>query len=440
MVAGQVLTMEPGDDVRSDVAIAVAGDRIVAVGSDRRAPRRAPGSSRARWGRVRGDPGPGQRPPAPDRRSTAALGHPRRPHVGRRDHRLGRAQPRRAHRRRRRALGHVGAGRGGHQRHHVDGRGRHRRASRSGAGGVRSGRGRRPVGHVGDRHAGAAPCRARPGRARPVANRARSDRRPLRRPWCGDVGRSRPDERRPRHRRRRGWRPSATRSCRSISRPHPPMPSRTSLAPATVRSSTSTDSGCWGRTRWRATPCTSMTPSSTCWWRGMSPSPSARGPTCGSVRASPTPAVTSSSPSRGGRLALGCDSENAGDALDVLAGGGLVRRSGQGHGDGPVRRYGDRRAASRDPRWRAGDRVCRRDRVAARRQAGRHRAGRDRASGVDAPPADPRQLLVWASGGHDVRHVVAGGRVVVRDGECTTVDRAELRTAIRARLATGWAR
>ena len=36
---------------------------------------------------------------------------------------------------------------------------------------------------------------------------------------------------------------------------------------------------------------------------------------------------------------------------------------------------------------------------------------------------DPVLQLVWASDGRDVRHVVAAGRVVVRDGECTTVDR-----------------
>ena len=39
---------------------------------------------------------------------------------------------------------------------------------------------------------------------------------------------------------------------------------------------------------------------------------------------------------------------------------------------------------------------------------------------------DPVLQLVWASDGRDVRDVVASGRVVVRDGACTTVDRATL--------------
>ena len=35
---------------------------------------------------------------------------------------------------------------------------------------------------------------------------------------------------------------------------------------------------------------------------------------------------------------------------------------------------------------------------------------------------DPVLQLVWASDGRGVRHVVASGQVVVRDGRCTTVD------------------
>ena len=35
---------------------------------------------------------------------------------------------------------------------------------------------------------------------------------------------------------------------------------------------------------------------------------------------------------------------------------------------------------------------------------------------------DPVLQLVWATDGRAVRHVVASGRVVVRDGRCTTVD------------------
>ena len=39
---------------------------------------------------------------------------------------------------------------------------------------------------------------------------------------------------------------------------------------------------------------------------------------------------------------------------------------------------------------------------------------------------DPVLQLVWASDGRSVRHVVASGRIVVRDGEPTLVDRESL--------------
>ena len=39
---------------------------------------------------------------------------------------------------------------------------------------------------------------------------------------------------------------------------------------------------------------------------------------------------------------------------------------------------------------------------------------------------DPVLQLVWASDGRSVRHVVASGRVVVRDGEPTLIDRSSL--------------
>jgi 5-methylthioadenosine/S-adenosylhomocysteine deaminase len=139
-------------------------------------------------------------------------------------------------------------------------------------------------------------------------------------------------------------------------------------------------------------------------------------------------------------LALGCDSENAGDALDVLRAAALFA--------------GLAKDMTMDPTaFTATDALHLAtlggaQAIGCADEIGSLRVGK-RADivlvGTDRPawtprPDDPRQLLVWASGGHDVRHVVAGGRVVVRDGECTTVDRAELRAAIRARLATGWDR
>jgi len=46
------------------------------------------------------------------------------------------------------------------------------------------------------------------------------------------------------------------------------------------------------------------------------------------------------------------------------------------------------------------------------------------------PPGDPALHLVWGTDGRTVRDVVVDGRVVVRDGNCTMVDRDELRAAV----------
>jgi 5-methylthioadenosine/S-adenosylhomocysteine deaminase len=53
------------------------------------------------------------------------------------------------------------------------------------------------------------------------------------------------------------------------------------------------------------------------------------------------------------------------------------------------------------------------------------------------PPGDPALHLVWGTDGRSVRDVVVDGRIVVRDGRCTTVDIDELRAAVldaKARL------
>ena len=46
---------------------------------------------------------------------------------------------------------------------------------------------------------------------------------------------------------------------------------------------------------------------------------------------------------------------------------------------------------------------------------------------------DPALQLLWASDGRDVRHVVASGKVVVRDRQCTTVDLPALAAEAQAR-------
>jgi 5-methylthioadenosine/S-adenosylhomocysteine deaminase len=51
------------------------------------------------------------------------------------------------------------------------------------------------------------------------------------------------------------------------------------------------------------------------------------------------------------------------------------------------------------------------------------------------PPGDPALHLVWGTDGRSVRDVVVDGRVVVRDGRCTTVDTDALRHEVLAAKA-----
>ncbi|MGH9132978.1 MAG: amidohydrolase family protein, partial [Ilumatobacteraceae bacterium] len=129
---------------------------------------------------------------------------------------------------------------------------------------------------------------------------------------------------------------------------------------------------------------------------------------------------------RGGRIALGCDSENAGDAVDLLLAARLFA--------------GLVKDATTDP--------CAIDATAALGLAtidGARAIGLDHeigsldvgkradivvvdTTGPEWTPISPDRVLqlIWASDGRAVRDVVASGRVVVRDHVCTTVDHREL--------------
>jgi 5-methylthioadenosine/S-adenosylhomocysteine deaminase len=133
----------------------------------------------------------------------------------------------------------------------------------------------------------------------------------------------------------------------------------------------------------------------------------------------------------GGRVALGCDSENAGDAIDVLLAARLFA--------------GLAKDTTRDP-----TRFSARAALALATIDGARAIGLDHEIGslevgkradvvlVDTTgPAwtphddDPILALVWASDGRAVRDVVASGKIVVRDGRCVTVDHRELADAAR---------
>ena len=125
---------------------------------------------------------------------------------------------------------------------------------------------------------------------------------------------------------------------------------------------------------------------------------------------------------RGGRVALGCDAENAGDAIDILRVATLAAGLAKDTRQAPTR-FGahdvlalatiggaaaigmDHEIGSLEPGKRADVVVV----------------ATDGPEWVPLAP-DPVLQLVWASDGRSVRHVIASGRVVVRDGRCVTVD------------------
>ena len=125
-------------------------------------------------------------------------------------------------------------------------------------------------------------------------------------------------------------------------------------------------------------------------------------------------------------MALGCDSENAGDLVDVLRAAALFAGLAK---DTPADPTGS--APTTRSSWRRS--------AGPRRSASATRSGRSRSAsgptssstvgGPDWVPAgrDPALQLVWGTDGRSVRDVVIDGRVVVRDGQCMTVDVDSLR-------------
>lgn len=127
-----------------------------------------------------------------------------------------------------------------------------------------------------------------------------------------------------------------------------------------------------------------------------------------------------------GRVALGCDSENAGDAIDIFAAARLFAGLAKDTRGEPTA-FSARQAlrlATID-----GARALRLDHELGSLEAGK-RADVvlvDTSGPAWTPHADdPTLALVWGSDGRAVRDVVASGRVVVRDGACVTADHRAL--------------
>ncbi|MGH9136178.1 MAG: amidohydrolase family protein [Acidimicrobiales bacterium] len=135
---------------------------------------------------------------------------------------------------------------------------------------------------------------------------------------------------------------------------------------------------------------------------------------------------------RGGRVAIGCDTENAGDRVDVLAAAALATGLARD-------RRGDFAAVGAHSALELAT-------IAGAKALGLgHELGslepRKRADVVvidTTSPAwspmvgDPVLSLVWGPGATSVSDVVCGGRIVVSDGRCTTVDTDQLRDEVQA--------
>jgi len=136
---------------------------------------------------------------------------------------------------------------------------------------------------------------------------------------------------------------------------------------------------------------------------------------------------------RGGRLALGCDAENAGDAVDVLRAAalfvGVVRDRASdpfvmtAHDALELATIGGARAIGKGAELGSIEPGKQADLVV------------HETAGPQFTPrgTDPVRQLVWASDGRSVQHVLVAGRQVVADGRCTTVDLHGLREEARAR-------
>ncbi len=129
---------------------------------------------------------------------------------------------------------------------------------------------------------------------------------------------------------------------------------------------------------------------------------------------------------RGGRVALGCDAENAGDAIDVLGSVALAAGLAKDMAVDPTL-FGARAALQHATLGAA-------EALGMATEIGSLAVGKradivviDTAGPEWIPRSpDPILQLVWASDGRSVCDVVASGRVVVRDGESTMVNRSEL--------------
>ena len=135
---------------------------------------------------------------------------------------------------------------------------------------------------------------------------------------------------------------------------------------------------------------------------------------------------------RGGRLALGCDAENAGDAVDVLRAASLAAGLARDMGRGDVRRQPTRFGAHTALELAT---ITGAEAIGMADEIGSLEVGKRAdvvvldASGPSWTPSAPDPVLgmIWGSDGRSVTDVIASGRVVVANRRCLTVDSVGLR-------------
>ncbi|HRE02373.1 MAG TPA: amidohydrolase family protein, partial [Ilumatobacteraceae bacterium] len=135
----------------------------------------------------------------------------------------------------------------------------------------------------------------------------------------------------------------------------------------------------------------------------------------------------------GGRLALGCDAENAGDAVDILRAAALfvgVARDRTSDAYSLTARDGLALATIR-----GAEALGKADTIGSIEPGKRadlvvHDA---RAPQFTPRSTDPVLELVWSTDGRSVNDVVVDGRIVIRDKRCVTVDIDALRDEAQAR-------
>ncbi|MEV7012102.1 amidohydrolase family protein [Streptosporangium sp. NPDC051022] len=133
---------------------------------------------------------------------------------------------------------------------------------------------------------------------------------------------------------------------------------------------------------------------------------------------------------RGARVALGCDAGNAGDAADILRAAALAAGLAKDTALDPTALGAPE--ALEMATIRGAEAAGMADRIGSLEPGKLADLVVHDATGPQwTPRGDIAQQLVWSADGRSVRDVLVGGRQVVREGRCVTVDERALRDEVR---------